>query len=89
MPLRSYRRDLCDCGEPATASGRCRSCAAKLANQTRKRDAFARALMELDKAREAEERAEKLYEDARAALVEARVCVRLAVNDMSTAAEKL
>lgn len=40
-PAPSYGDGLCSCGsdKPVLSTGRCRSCAAKLANETRKRKA--------------------------------------------------
>lgn len=57
--MNRVRGTRCDCGQPALKTGRCRSCAAKLANVTRKRQEFEAALHAL---REAEKTEADKYE---------------------------
>lgn len=42
---------VCECGKPALRSGRCRSCAARLANQTRALEQVRQAKSDLDEVR--------------------------------------
>ncbi len=46
--MQRVRGDQCACGQPALSTGRCRSCAARLANETRRENARARAVQDLE-----------------------------------------
>lgn len=54
----------CECGQPALSTGRCRSCAARLANRTRKLVALAAAQDAYDRARERAQEKRREYETA-------------------------